>query len=64
MLTEELKPVLLTEIPVDKLDVFIAGVVMQLNRLGCFMVYSCDGHETRRPIIHFKTADFARMAKM
>ena len=52
-----------TEIPVDRLDVYIAGIVIKLNRLGCVMVYSCDGHERRQPVIYFHTADFARMAK-
>ena len=51
------------EIPLNKLDVYISGLVMQLNRLGCIMVYSCDGHERRRPHIYFETADFARMGK-
>lgn len=52
-----------TEIQVDKLDIFISGLVMQLNRLGYVMVYSCDGHELRRPSIDFVTSDVARKAK-
>ncbi|MHA6260023.1 hypothetical protein ACXYMX_08910 [Sporosarcina sp. CAU 1771] len=51
------------EIPLDKLDIYISGVVMQLNRLACTMHFSCDGHERRRPTIYFATSDFARMAK-
>ncbi|WP_262176609.1 M20/M25/M40 family metallo-hydrolase [Saccharococcus sp. Marseille-Q5394] len=52
-----------TEIPLDTIDVYIAGIVMQLNRLGCVMTYSCDGHERRKPVLYFATAGFARMAK-
>ncbi|MFD1928847.1 M20/M25/M40 family metallo-hydrolase [Sporosarcina siberiensis] len=52
-----------TEIPLDKIDVYIAGIVMQLNRLGCIMTYSCDGHERRSPHLYFVSAEFARMAK-
>lgn len=52
-----------TEIPLHKIDVYIAGIVMQLNRLGCVTLYSCDGHKRRRPFIHFQTTHFARIAK-
>jgi len=52
-----------TEIPLDKLDIYISGVVMQLNRLAYTMHFSCDGHESRRPEIYFESSDFARMAK-
>lgn len=52
-----------TEISVEQLDTFISGLVMQLNRLECQMVYSCDGHEVRRPSIRFVSANFARQAK-
>ncbi|MFS0576248.1 M20/M25/M40 family metallo-hydrolase [Sporosarcina sp. 179-K 3D1 HS] len=33
------------------LDTYISGVVRQLERLGFPTVYSCDGHERRRPFI-------------
>ncbi|MEK3934326.1 M20/M25/M40 family metallo-hydrolase [Sporosarcina sp. FSL W7-1349] len=52
-----------TAIPLNQLDVYIAGIVMQLNRLGYGMTYSCDGHERRTPVLYFATAEFARMAK-
>ncbi|MHC8515886.1 M28 family peptidase [Sporosarcina sp. ITBMC105] len=52
------------EIPLQKIDVYIAGLVMQLNRLGYVMTYSCDGHERRMPTLYFEKVKYAREAKI
>ena len=52
------------ELPIAKLDLYIAGLVMQLNRLGCTTMFSCDGHEKRAPYIYFQTAETARKVEL
>ncbi|PJK16178.1 peptidase M28 [Chryseomicrobium excrementi] len=42
-------------LPSYKLDVYIAGIVRQLNRLGLLTCMSCDGHGTKSPYIHFQS---------
>ena len=34
-------------LPFAKLDTYIAGMITQLNRLGCWTIISCDGHDKR-----------------
>lgn len=46
------------------LDLFIAGLVIQLNRMNLNTVFSCDGHEKRSPHISFKTAEIARKTEI
>lgn len=43
------------DLPSYKLDVYIAGIVRQMNRLGLLTCMSCDGHGTRSPYIHFQS---------
>src|SRR5579875_1989532 len=38
---------------VKELDKYIAGIVRQLNRLGFYTDYSCDGHERGLPFLGF-----------
>ncbi|WP_019412818.1 M20/M25/M40 family metallo-hydrolase [Paenisporosarcina sp. TG20] len=52
------------ELPIAKLDLYIAGMVMQLNRLGFTTIYSCDGHEKGAPHIFFQKSDTARTVKI
>ncbi|WP_394190931.1 M20/M25/M40 family metallo-hydrolase [Paenisporosarcina quisquiliarum] len=52
------------ELPVIKLDLFIAGLVSQFIRLDLPTIYSCDGHDKRMPNIHFINAEMARKAEI
>ena len=50
-------------VSLEMLDLYISGLVRQLNRLGCMTIMSCDGDGERRPNIVFATvADTERAA--
>ena len=50
-------------VSLEMLDLYISGLVRQLNRLGCKTIISCDGEGERRPNIVFATvADMERAA--
>lgn len=53
----EMSPYLYTfeKLPVDGLDLYVAGLVAQLNRLGLRTSLSCEGHGSRLPLITFYT---------
>ena len=42
-------------VSLEMLDLYISGLVRQLNRLGCMTIMSCDGEGERRPNIQFAT---------
>ena len=42
-------------VSLEMLDLYISGLVRQLNRLGCTTIMSCDGEGERRPNIVFAT---------
>lgn len=50
-------------ISLKELDVYCVGLIVQLNRLDIKTRYSCDGHGTKKPIIHFETTEDARIFK-
>ena len=54
---QEVSPYLYTfeELPVDGLDLYVAGLVAQLNRLGLRTSLSCEGHGSYLPHITFYT---------
>lgn len=50
-------------VSLEKLDLYISGLIRQLNRLGCMTIMSCDGEGEHRPNIAFATvADTERAA--
>ena len=50
-------------VSLEMLDLYISGLVRQLNRLGCMTIMSCDGEGDGRPNIVFATvADMERAA--
>lgn len=49
-------------LPFAKLDTYIAGMITQLNRLGCWTIISCDGHDKRPANIGFQTAEGRKKA--
>ena len=50
-------------VSLEMLDLYISGLVRQLNRLGCKTIISCDGEGEHRPNIVFATvADMERAA--
>ena len=50
-------------VSLEVLDLYISGLVRQLNRLGCKTIISCDGEGEHRPNIVFATvADMERAA--
>lgn len=51
-----------SELPYTTLDTYIAGMVTQLNRLGCMTEISCDGHDKRSANIGFQTAEGRKKA--
>ena len=42
-------------VSLEMLDLYISGLVRQLNHLGCMTIMSCDGEGERKPIIQFAT---------
>lgn len=46
------------------LDVYLSGILIQLNRLGIPTIYSCDGHGKRRPLIDFVDAKAAKLGAL
>ncbi|TFD99524.1 M20/M25/M40 family metallo-hydrolase [Jeotgalibacillus sp. R-1-5s-1] len=50
------------ELPLWKLDINIAGLIIQLNRLGLPTVFSCDGHGERDGDIAFQSREDAEKA--
>ncbi|MFY3791939.1 M20/M25/M40 family metallo-hydrolase [Ureibacillus sp. MALMAid1270] len=52
------------ELAIHTVDIYVRGLVMQLNRLGCPTTYSCDGHDRRHPQIYFATVSDTRKAKL
>ncbi|WP_086943508.1 M20/M25/M40 family metallo-hydrolase [Trichococcus pasteurii] len=46
------------------LDLYISGLVRQLNRLGCMTIMSCDGEGERRPNIVFATENDTERAAL
>lgn len=51
-----------SDLPFTTLDTYIAGMVTQLNRLGCKTAISCDGHDNRSASIGFQTAEGRKKA--
>lgn len=51
-----------SDLPFATLDAYIAGMVTQLNRLGCMTAISCDGHDKRSASIGFQTAEGRKKA--
>lgn len=51
-----------SNLPFATLDTYIAGMVTQLNRLGCMTAISCDGHDKRTASIGFQTAEGRKKA--
>lgn len=49
-------------LPLAKVDVYIAGLVTQFNKLGFATNYSCDGHNKKKPFIGFCSRVLARKA--
>jgi len=49
-------------ISLEMLDLYISGLVRQLNRLGCMTIMSCDGEGERRPNIQFATVPDVKKA--
>lgn len=49
---------------IHTIDIYVRGLVMQLNRLLCTTTNSCDGHDRRRAHIYFATVREARRAKL
>lgn len=49
---------------IHTVDIYVRGLVMQLNRLRCLTTNSCDGHDRRRAHIYFATVKEARNAKI
>ncbi|SOC41465.1 M20/M25/M40 family metallo-hydrolase [Ureibacillus acetophenoni] len=52
------------ELAIHTVDIYVRGLVMQLNCLGCSTTYSCDGHGRRRAEVYFETVGVARKAKL
>lgn len=52
------------DLPLSKVDVYIKGIVTQLNRLECSTVMSCDGHGKRPAKISFQNAKFRNQAQV
>ncbi|WP_036185051.1 M20/M25/M40 family metallo-hydrolase [Ureibacillus manganicus] len=51
------------ELAIHTVDIYVRGLVMQLNRLGLPTTYSCDGHGNRYAQIYFTTVRETRSAK-
>lgn len=51
------------ELAIHTVDIYVRGLVLQLNRLGYLTTYSCDGHGRRRAQIYFSTVSETRRAK-
>lgn len=49
-------------VPLEAIDCYVRGVVIELNRLGFKTNYSCDGHDRNRPVIGFETSHIAMQA--
>ncbi len=49
---------------IHTVDMYVRGLVMQLNRLRCLTTNSCDGHDRCRAHIYFATVKEARRAKI
>nr|WP_106782955.1 M20/M25/M40 family metallo-hydrolase [Lysinibacillus timonensis] len=49
---------------IQTVDIYVRGLVMQLNRLRCTTTNSCDGHDRRRAHIYFATVKETRRAKL
>ncbi|SOC11387.1 peptidase M28-like protein [Ureibacillus xyleni] len=50
------------QLPLHTVDIYVRGLVMQLNRLGCATTGSCDGHDKSRAHIYFTNAGTAKRA--
>ncbi|KIL42830.1 hypothetical protein KP77_34600 [Jeotgalibacillus alimentarius] len=50
------------DLPLWKLDVNIAGLVIQFNRLGLLTMFSCDGHGSNHVRIQFGAVSDAELA--
>ncbi|QTD39469.1 M20/M25/M40 family metallo-hydrolase [Sporosarcina sp. Te-1] len=55
----EKRPIFLYE-----LDVYVSGVVRQLNRLSFTTNYSCDGHNKRKPYVCVKPGEGERLTSL
>lgn len=51
-----------SELALHTVDIYVRGLVMQLNRLGCGTTFSCDGHDSRRAHIYFENTLIAKKA--
>ena len=52
------------DLPLSKVDIYIKGIVTQLNRLECLTAMSCDGHGKRAARIGFQNAKFRNQAQV
>lgn len=50
------------EVPLEVIDCYVRGPVIELNRLGFKTEYSCDGHDRNHPTIGFETSHIAMQA--
>ncbi|RUL50809.1 M20/M25/M40 family metallo-hydrolase [Lysinibacillus antri] len=50
------------QLELHTVDIYIRGLVMQLNRLGCATTGSCDGHDRNRAHIYFVNSHAAKKA--
>ena len=51
-------------VSLEMLDLYISGLVRQLNRLGCKTIMSCDGEGERRSNIVFATENATERAAL
>ena len=51
-------------VSLEMLDLYISGLVRQLNRLGCITIMSCDGEGEGRPNIVFATENDTERAAL
>ncbi|RHW35914.1 M20/M25/M40 family metallo-hydrolase [Lysinibacillus yapensis] len=51
------------ELAIHTVDLYVRGLVMQLNRLGLATTFSCDGHDARNAKIFFSTIEGAKEAQ-
>ncbi|MDI7742449.1 M20/M25/M40 family metallo-hydrolase [Lysinibacillus fusiformis] len=51
------------ELAIHTVDIYVRGLVIQLNRLGIVTTNSCDGHEQRSAKIYFQTIEMAKKAQ-
>ena len=51
------------ELAIHTVDLYVRGLVVQLNRLGITTTNSCDGHDRKNAKIYFQTIEMAKKAQ-